>query len=106
MAHLAFIIVLSIVLSIGLVYHWVWKWRRRAANREIRMQAERDFGARVATQLDENERRYGVSAHVRPPTAEEIAEARRQYGVTGRVRVRAVTAEDIAEARKKSGWEG
>jgi len=55
--------------------------------------------------MEENERRYGVTAHVRQPTAAEIAEARKKYGLTGRVRVRAVTAEEIAEARRKRGPE-
>jgi Flp pilus assembly protein TadB len=105
MAHLAFAVVLTIVLILGIVYQQVWWWRKRAANHEMRAQAEKDFIARAAAQLDERERRYGVSGHVRAPTAEEIAEAKRKYGVSGRTRVRVVSAEEIAEARKNPGWD-
>jgi hypothetical protein len=105
MAHLAWVILLSIFLGIGLVYRQVWWLRRRAANHERLTQTERDFVARVAAHMDENERRYGVTGQVRAPTADEIAEVRKKYGVTGHVRVRAVTAEEIAEARKRYGRE-
>ena len=105
MAHQAWLILLCTVLGIGLVYRTWWLLRRTAANRAMRAQAERDFVAKAAAQVEENERRYGVTAHVRQPTAAEIAEARKKYGLTGRVRVRAVTAEEIAEARRKRGPE-
>jgi cbb3-type cytochrome oxidase subunit 3 len=106
MAHAAWLTFLIIVLLIGMVYRVVWRWRRRAANHEIRAQAERDFAARVAGQLDENERRYGVTGRVRAATGEEIAGARRRYGVTRHDRVRVVTAQEIADARKnKNEWE-
>ncbi len=103
MAHQAWLILLSTVLGIGLVYNGWSRWRRTSANHAMLAQAEKDFVTRTAAQMEEDERRYGVTAHVRAPTAEEIAEARKKYGVTGHVRVRAVTAEEIAEARKRYG---
>lgn len=60
---------LIIVLLIGMVSRAVWWWRRRAANHEMRAQAERDFAARAAGQLDENERRYGSPDMCGPPPA-------------------------------------
>lgn len=80
MAHLALVIVLGIVLGTGLLSKWRYRAVRRSANREMRAQAERGFEARVAAQLEENERRYGVTGHVRAPTAEEIAEVRKKVG--------------------------
>jgi hypothetical protein len=82
MAHLAWLILLSIFLGIGFMYRvWYGLFRGgRATNRKVRAQAQSDLEARVATQLDENERRYGITGHVRPATAEEIAEVRKQFG--------------------------
>jgi hypothetical protein len=82
MAHLAWLILLGIVLGIGFVHRiWYSLYRGgRAVNRERRAQAQSDLEARVATQLEESEHRYGVTGHVRPATAEEIAEVRKQIG--------------------------
>jgi hypothetical protein len=82
MAHLAWLVFLGVFLGTGLVYRiWYQSFRGgRATNRRIRAQAQRDLEARSQARLDEYARRYGVTGHVRAPTAEEIAEVRKKIG--------------------------
>jgi hypothetical protein len=82
MAHLAWLIFLGTFLVIGLAYRIWYSWFRggRAANRRILAQAQSDLEARSQARLDEYERRYGVTGHMRAPTAEEVAEVRKRIG--------------------------